>query len=247
MSQIILRPHQRTGDRFRLDGDEAHHLVNVLRKSPGDEIAVFDGEGRRFRATITAIDAAQPSAEGQLVEEIRIEPARVRLRLFQGLPKGTKFDFVIEKAVELGAAQILPFLSQKSLIKLDDKQARAKALRWKRLAEAAAKQCDRADIPNVSPAALLGTLADEIGVGTTILLSTSPGATPLRRFLREKGGESGIINVVVGPESGLTSAEEKRLVGLGAVAVSLGARILRTETAGLAALAILQYELNSSD
>ena len=247
MAQLLVRPEQIADNRFRVDGPQAHHLVRVLRARPGQLLTLSDGAGRRFSARLTAVDTAAPSAEGDILAAIPASAPRRRFRLLQGLPKGPKIDYVIEKAVELGAAEIVPFLSEKSLIRLDEKSAAAKQDRWSRLAEAAAKQCERADVPSVAAAIPFAELAAIVASSPTFLLSIAAGRPSLAEALEDSAlfdGDSDIISIVVGPESGLSAAEETALAHAGARAVSLGDRVLRTETAGLAALAILDFHFN---
>jgi 16S rRNA (uracil1498-N3)-methyltransferase len=249
MAQALVRPEHLQADRFRVEGDEAHHLIRVLRKKPGDEVDLFDGRARRCRGVLTAVDPSVPSAQGKIIRELSAPTRHFRLRLFQGVPKGTRIDFVIEKAVELGADAIFPFLSERGQVKLDAAAARAKAERWNRVAQAAAKQCDRPDVPRVEIPAPLSALSAPLEEGTTLVFSLNAFTWSLKDGLRADEGSilrpnSDIINIVIGPESGLSPGEENSLVKNGARLVSMGERVLRTETAGLAALAILEHELN---
>ena len=249
MSQTLVRPASLKGERFYVEGPEAHHLLRVLRRKVGDPVVLFDGVQRRCRGVIESIHPDIPSAEGRITADLPLSADRYRIRLFQGLPKGSKIDFVIEKAVELGAESIHPFTSERGQVVVDADGAVSKYARWTRLAEAAAKQCERADVPDLSAPAALDSLEGELSAGSTLIFSLSPAAQPLRQTLRSDSGHllkdnSDIINAVVGPESGFSPAEEAKLVSWGGRLVSIGARVLRTETAGLAALAILHYELN---
>lgn len=243
MPQVHIRPSDIEGDRFRIGGGEAFHLVRVLRKTVGDEIDVFDGAGRRFRATLTSIDPTTPAADGRLLQEIHGPSRSFEIRLYQGLPRGSKFDYVIEKASELGVDFIVPFLSEKNPRRLNPGSEREG--RWNRVAEAAAKQCNRPTIPEVSSPMLLQEIAPRLSAGSTLLLTERAEPNSLRgavtaalRFPEK------LINIVIGPESGLTREETDLLIGGGAKPVRLGARTLRTETAGLVVLAVLNYELD---
>lgn len=249
MAQALVRPENLKAGRFRLDGDEAHHVVRVLRKKSGDEVILFDGRERRCLGALTFVDASLPAAEGTIVRDLPPSTDRVRFRLVQGIPRGSKIDFVVEKAVELGADAILTFTSERGQVKLDPGSAGRKAERWNRIAEAAAKQCDRPDVPRVEAPAALRDLLPRLADAPTLVFSLNSGAKSLKGALRSDDGDilrpnSDIIYLVVGPESGLSPAEEASLLGIGARLVSMGGRVLRTETAGLAALAILHHELN---
>lgn len=239
MSQILVKPEHIQGDSFRLETADVHHLLNVLRKKEGEEISFFDGRGGRYRGVLTRVDKKLGIAEGRIVERLRGSYKPFRVRLFQGLPKGSKFDFVIEKATELGADEIFPFLSKKSVVQPDEDSP--KKDRWSRLAEAAAKQCDRPDVPTVHAPKKLSTLGKELAEGTTLYFSLAHGAESIRTAL-SNGAKNGVLNLVIGPESGFAPEEEKWMSENGGTPVTLGQLILRTETAGLAALTIVNYE-----
>src|SRR5262245_4792073 len=117
MSQIRLDPASLRGDLFVLQGPAAHHVVRVLRRKVGDELTLFDGLGNRYQGVLNRVDTESPSAEGRILKTIATSPSAVTLALYQGLPKGSKFDYVIEKATELGVDEIVPFLGEKSVIR----------------------------------------------------------------------------------------------------------------------------------
>lgn len=245
MPQIRLDPSLLNGDSFILEGPEAHHLVRVLRRKSGDEIQLFDGRGNRYHAVLGRIDDQIPRVEGRITGQVAGKSNKIILALYQGLPRGSKFDYVIEKATELGVDEIIPFLSEKSVVRLKDFDQSPKLARWERVAEAASKQCDRSSVPRLEPARPLKELKwDRIG-GSLLVLTQTPGARSLKS-LRDtvlKLGLPGRFNLVVGPESGFSKFEMERLVQAGGIPISLGELTLRTETAGLAALSILRYEL----
>ena len=149
MAQTLVRPDALRGERFHIEGPEAHHLIRVLRRTVGDELVLFDGARRRCRGVIDSVHPDIPTADGRIIAELPVPNDRYQIRLFQGLPKGSKIDFVIEKAVELGAVAICPFTSDRGQVKLEGDSGASKAARWSRLAEAASKQCDRPDVPEV--------------------------------------------------------------------------------------------------
>jgi 16S rRNA (uracil1498-N3)-methyltransferase len=247
VSQVFIRPEDKTGDIFFVRGSEAHHLVHVLRAQPQDEITLFDGAGHRYAGVLTRLDPAAPLAEGRIVKALPAASSAYFLQLYQGLPRGSKFDFVIEKAVELGVDRIVPFLSRKSPIKLTPAQAAAKVSRWSRLAKAAAKQCGRATLPTVTEPLALRDVVLPPAPHVALVFSEAPSARPLRDILRElpsgAEGHSSMMALFGGPESGFDAEEVNALVRQGAVLASLGSRTLRSETAGLAALSMVGYEL----
>ena len=246
MPQFRLRPSDLRGDRFTLSGDEAHHVVRVFRAEPGTEIDLFDGNGGRYRGVVETIDGASPAVSGRVIA-VRETVVLPRLRLLQGLPKGAKFDFVIEKAVELGASAIFPFLGETSPVGVGAERAAAKIERWKRVAEAAAKQCGATALPDITAPRPLRDYQSELHKGRFFVLDER--GTPLKADLQAapiavSPPNSGNIGLVVGPESGFSRGEMEWLTALGARVVSVGPTTLRTETAGLVGLALLRHELS---
>jgi 16S rRNA (uracil1498-N3)-methyltransferase len=220
------------------DGPRLHHLQAVLRLKPGDRLEVFDGRGRVFPATVVQLEPH----EGRLT----LGPARApvacrRITVLQGLPKGDKLELIIQKGTELGAAVFAPVATERSVVRLAGKESVRQA-RWQRIAEEAARQCLRADVPRVSaPAPLLEAVA-ALEAGTVVLVLDEEQRTlPLGlAFAPHRDGRAPVA-IVIGPEGGLSRAEVAALEGCGAHLVTLGSLVLRTETAALAALAVLRH------
>lgn len=244
MPQIFLLPEQMSGSTFAIRGPEARHLIRVLRKKAGDQIRLFNGKGEAFLGTITRVDPKTPSAEGEIIEEYVPAASPLSLHLYQGLPKGSKFDYVIEKATELGAAAIIPFTSRKNPMAIPSEKVSDRVRRWERVAKAAAKQCGRGDLPSVEPPQPLEAFEARFRSGPTLLLSGNCENVSYRETIDNLDIASGILHVVVGPEGGLDPNEEEWLKKAGGKPVRLGSLTLRTETAGLVALSILKYRLN---
>ncbi len=242
MPQVLVQPRDISGDRFEIRGPEAHHVLRVLRKQVNDEIEFFDGRGACYKGRLTAVDPREPRAEGKITEQMTTTASSAKISVFQGLPKGPKFDYVLEKATELGAAAIYPFLSAKNPVLLTPSQAEAKARRWASLVKAASKQCGRTTLPRVEPAHDLYDLAGLIKDHTTLVLWEKETEVSLKSALTVLPLDRPMA-VVVGPESGFDPKEIEWLKKQGGQTVSLGKRTLRTETAGLAVLAIINYEL----
>ena len=216
-----------------LAADEARHLREVLRLKPGDEVSVFDGEGKEFRARVA--QARREFAELELVDEI--EPARpespLRITLVVALLKGEKFDLVVQKATELGVAKIIPLMTRYADIKLrDESDTRKRVARWHRIALEAAKQSGRALVPDVRPPEQLHS----------VLRPSNPCY-----LFSEKGGhgltqiETDQITAIVGSEGGWSDEELDEARAAGAQIVTLGGRILRAETAAIVVAALLQH------
>lgn len=233
----LLVPGATPGDEVDLAADRAHYLLEVLRLRAGDPVEAFDGHGTRMQARLLVLERRRARlAIGAVVASPPDSPLRVTLA--QGIAQGDRMDLVIEKATELGAQRIVPLLTERSLVRLDASRAGRRHAHWQRIVEAACMQCGRDALPAVdAPLGLADWLAADPDPGARRLL-LSPTA---QRTVRQAGIEPGRpLVVLVGPESGLSEAEQEQAAAAGFEPVRLGARILRTETAGLAALAALQ-------
>lgn len=238
MRRLLLPVGPQPPSRVRVDGRKFHYLVRVLRMREKDILEVFDGEGSIYPAWVERI--SEDNAELALGPP-RHEPPLVPITLIQGLPKGDKLDWVLEKGTELGATAFMPVDTERAVVKLDKDKADSRLQRWQRIVDEAARQCGRADVPVVSPlcslidavrslppeAELLALDEEERSMGLSTAASAVLDGRPLA--------------LVVGPEGGLSRPELTRLVALGATAVTLGRRVLRTETAALAALAVVRH------
>ncbi len=227
------------GDLVELAAGDARKLTVVLRRAVGDPLEVVDSSGRAFAATLTTCDARGACAA--LEREISTPaPARLRITLAQGMPKGQKMDYVVEKATELGIARLVPFASERTL---GDMARDGKVERWRRLARSAALQSGRADVMEVRPPVAFAELLE---LCTTFDLALVPwelaGHVPLRERLPGLLAGKRTVCIVIGPEGGLSHEEARRAEMAGGRLVSLGTRILRTETAGLVACGALLYE-----
>lgn len=225
-------------------GSDVNHIRNVLRMKVGEEIAVSNGQdGKEYRCGIRSFAEDRVECELRFVKENAVElPAQITL--FQGLPKGDKMELIVQKAVELGAAEIVPVATRRCVVKLDDKKARAKVARWQQIAEAAAKQSKRGIIPQVSQVRTFGEavkLAAEMDVGL-IPYELAEDMEHTRRLLGQVSPGQRIA-IFIGPEGGFEEAEIALALECGVEPVTLGRRILRTETAGLTVLSWLVYLL----
>ena len=230
-------------DEVTVSGAEAKHIMFSLRAKAGDTFSVA-GEGGRL-AEMEAVAFTPGSVTLRFLhwqENACESPCRISLAVC--LPKFDKMDFIVQKAVELGAHGIVPLKSTNSVVSYDEKKCAARQERWQRIAHEAAKQCGRAAVPKVCPVQglepwLLGTRQNDKDT-PIIFCYEGEQEKPLRDYLRSAPPEKAIL--LIGPEGGFTSAEAALLEKNGAASVSLGPRILRTETAALAALTIIQYE-----
>lgn len=213
----------------------AHHL-HVVRQQAGDELVLFNGDGGQARARLVEIGKRRASAEVLALDAVDVElPFRVTLA--QGLPEGSKMDWIVEKAVELGAAGIVPLAAQRSVVRLSGERADKRLAHWQGVVVSASEQCGRNRLADVAPVQdFQRWLGQEADGGVRILLSPRADAS-LAQWARATPARD--VTLLVGPEGGFTDQEEDAARAAGALALSMGPRVLRTETAGLAALAIL--------
>ena len=230
----------RLADKMIVAGGEAHHMLRVLRLAAGDQVVVVDPVGQAAVARITqASDTEVFLSMETMLEEEREAP--ITIRLAQGLPKSDKMDFIVQKAVELGISEIIPMEADTSVVRYDAAKQQNRRERWQKIAAEAAKQCQRTIVPNVAAVQDLAKLLAATG-GETQIIVLYEGQVPLglKQALREKPGNDYLL--IIGPEGGLSSREVQLAQERGAAIVTMGPRILRTETAALAAIAAVMYE-----
>lgn len=244
MYQFFVEPSQIQGKRIVITGSDVNHIRNVLRMKIGEEIAVSNGtDGKEYRCGIEEFAEDEVICSLRFVKEDGLElPARVTL--FQGLPKADKMEFIVQKMVELGVYRIVPVATKRAVVKLDEKKAKAKVTRWQAIAEAAAKQSKRRIVPEVGAVcsmkeALLQAASMDVKL---IPYELSEGMAKTRELI-EKTLPGQEIAVFIGPEGGFEEEEVAMAMEAGFVPVTLGKRILRTETAGLTVMAWLMYRL----
>ncbi|HWE24032.1 MAG TPA: 16S rRNA (uracil(1498)-N(3))-methyltransferase [Myxococcales bacterium] len=230
----LFVPPERIGETVRLSPEQSRHLETVLRLQPGAEVEVFDGGGARWSARIESVGVLR------LGPRMEAHRGATDVWLAQGLAKGEKLDLVVQKATELGATRILPLATDRSVVRLDTQRAERRAQRFRRIAQEAARQSGRSDVPRVDAprtvpdlAALLEAEPDRRGV----LLHPEEREVRLSQAVR---GSAKLL-LAIGPEGGFTDDERAAAVAAGFVPATLGRLVLRTETAGLAALAVVQH------
>jgi len=230
--RVHLPPERIGADRADLTEAARHYLRDVLRLAPGDEVELFDGRGATWTARIApgfealALSGRREAASGG--------PA---IHLLFALAKGEKVDWVVQKATELGAARLVPFAAERSVVRLEPDKGAERAERWRRIAGEAARQCGRADVPEVAAPVSLGAALADVPPGFRLLVLHGEGGAPLPALSLE--GAPGVA-AVVGPEGGLTTAELEACQAAGAARAALGPRTLRAETAAIAVVALLQ-------
>ena len=244
MYQFFVEPTQInvTDKSVIIIGNDVNHIKNVLRMRPGEEISVSNGQdGKEYRCGIRAYEEDKVICELYFIKEDDVE-LPVKVYLFQGLPKGDKMEFIIQKAVELGVCGIIPVSTKRCVVKLDAGKAAAKTQRWQKIAEAAAKQSRRSVIPEVSEVMDLKQ-AIELASAMDVRLipyELAEGMEKTRELI--EGLENGQrVAVFIGPEGGFEAQEIQAAVEKGIRPITLGRRILRTETAGMTVLAWIGY------
>lgn len=242
MYHFFVEPSQIQEKRVVIEGSDVNHIKNVLRMKVGEEIAVSNGvDGKEYRCGIEAFSEEEVICTLRFIKEDGVElPSRVCL--FQGLPKADKMELIVQKAVELGVSEIIPMSAGRSIVKLDEKKAKAKVNRWQGIAEAAAKQSRRGIIPKVTE---VMSMKDAISYAADMDVKLIPYelAEDMAKTKEVIGGikpgES--VAVFIGPEGGFEEKEIMAAIEKGFLPITLGKRILRTETAGFTVLAWLMY------
>lgn len=244
MHRCYVAPDDWIDGGILLSADESRHLAGVLRAQVGDEVMAFDGTGRQCRARFAGLRGDR--AVLTVIEDIGSTPFSVELVLAQALPKGKKMELIIEKATELGVGRIIPFISDRSIVRLAGDERVARSARWQRIAVSAAKQCGTTWVPDVAPVCdVAGAVSACAGADLFIVGSLQPDAIPFRDAMRERRGGVRRAAVMIGPEGDLTREEVAAAVSAGAIPVSFGELVLRVETAAIFGLSVLAYELGS--
>lgn len=248
MHQFFVAPEQiNINDKSVIIlGADVNHVKNVLRMKPGEEISVSNGrDGREYRCGIRSVEEDRIVCELRFVKEDKVElPSRVYL--FQALPKADKMELIVQKAVELGVYKIIPVAAKRCIVKLDDKKAVSRIQRWQAIAESAAKQSKRAVIPEVTRVSDFAEAVREASAMDVRLipyeLAEDMAKTKERMGSLQPGQE---IAVFIGPEGGFEESEIALAMAGGVEPITLGKRILRTETAGLTVLSWIMYMLEA--
>jgi 16S rRNA (uracil1498-N3)-methyltransferase len=222
-------------------GEDARYLTRVLRLGFGDTVTVLDGEGRAFEAVIQSTGADEVNLVLAREVALETEPA-VEVSLFQALPKGDKMDLVVRQATELGAARIVPVITERVVVRLDAARASRRQERWQKIAREAARQCGRPVVPVVEPVLSFATALTLLEPGAFgIMPWEGEELVSLRQCLSGRKPEA--VSIFIGPEGGFALHEVETARAQGVVTVTLGRRILRTETAGMVTIALLLYAL----
>lgn len=244
MYRFYISEEQVIGNQITITGSDVNHICNVLRMETGDWVVACNGQGKDYVSRIFSMGREKVVLQVEKVQETGTElPAKITL--FQGIPKKDKMEFIIQKAVELGVSRIVPVFTKRCVVKLADGNKTAKKLeRWQAIAESAAKQCDRGIIPLVHAPVMLEEAFDmaKLLEYNMIPYELQDGINQSREIVAAACRESS-VGIFIGPEGGFVAEEVKKAMEAGIRPITLGKRILRTETAGMALLAIMMFQM----
>lgn len=226
-----------------ITGEDVNHVKNVLRLKENDELIVSDGRGRDYHCRISGITNEEVVADICDICD-NFSELSTEITLFQGFPKGDKMELIIQKTVELGVTRIVPVMTKRTVVKLDDKKAKKKTERYNMIAESAAKQSGRGMIPEVTMPVSFAeavSMAEKLDMNI-ISYEEAEGVEYSRNIIKSIKGKKN-LGIFIGPEGGFAREEVEKALDAGASAITLGHRILRTETAGMAVISIIMFEL----
>ncbi len=240
--RYYIAPEAWSADEMIVSGEEAHHLLHVLRGKAGDQVLLMDGQGRE--ATTEILESSRKEARLRVIQQRATPPPAIELTLIQSIPREQKMDFIVQKSTELGIRHIYPVVSEHGVVRLKPGEDAGKRDRWRKIALSAAKQSGGLWIPEIHP---VQTLIEGLGAlprfDVWMTCSLEPDALPLRDVIRSaQANRPRSIGFLVGPEGDLTVRERAAARNGGARMVSLGSHVLRSETAALYVLSVLQYE-----
>lgn len=240
--RFLVNPEQIGAEEAVLEGSTARQISRVLRLTVGDAVALLDGTGNVYHAQITSISAQSVRAR-ILSKEANVNEPALRLVLASCVPKNDRIELIVQKCTELGISEIVLVRSERTVVRLDEPGQDKKLDRWRKIATEAAEQCGRSIAPRLRGVVSFAQLVEMIGeFSLAIVAWEEESAVSLREALKGKAGVESVL-IVIGPEGGLTEPEVELAKAAGAVSVSLGGRLLRTDTAAIGTCAAVMYEL----
>lgn len=242
MPRFFVRTNQISNDNIDIIGEDVKHIKNVLRKQIGDKVEVCNQDtGDSYKCEIK--NFSEDEIKTNIIEKLKNIQEKVQVDIYQGLPKSDKMELIIQKSVELGANAIIPVNMKRCVVKLEGKDEAKKTDRWQKIAESAAKQCGRSFIPEVKNLINVKDICNLINEYDAIIVAyENEKENTLKSELQKLDSANLKIGIVIGPEGGLEESDIKLLRENGARIVTLGNRILRTETVALNVLSIIMYE-----
>jgi len=244
MSRFYVPRENVKGNMIIVDGEEAHHVLDVMRLKEGDRIVVFDGTGNEYTGFIKDADKRSKKLVVEVIRASRPDAGDFpEITLAQGMPKKGKMDYIVEKATELGVSSIIPLVTGRTVVRPDKAAGRKMVARWQKIVRGSSKQCGRLSIPDIAPLTGYEELMERIDGYDLVLLACLTGKTvPIKKAL--EGFKAGRILVIIGPEGDFTPEEAQMADRENCRPVSLGQRVLRSDTAGLFVLSALSYEFS---
>ena len=244
MPRFFINPESWDTDDLKLEGDEFHHCINVLRLQNGDPITIFNGQGIEMETTINFI--SKKIAYLNVQECKQLPSAKTKIALGQAIPKGKNMDLIIEKATELGVTQIYPIISERTIIRLNEKESIKKQEKWQRVAIEACKQSGQNWLPKVNQPQKISSIIESTfkEFDLVLIASLQEGAEHFKSILSKIGNTNlESVLIVIGPEGDLTPSETNKIIEAGAKPMTLGPITLRSETAAIYAISIIAHEL----
>lgn len=245
MPRFFIKENQIQNNKITIIGEDVNHIKNVIRKQIGDIIEICNQDNEKsYKCEIEKIEEKQITTK--IIEELKSQESNIKVDIYQGLPKAEKMELIIQKSVELGANAIIPVNMKRCVVKLDSKSEEKKIERWQKISESAAKQCGRNNIPEVKHLVNIKDICNKIkDYDAMIVAYENEKENTLKQELTKlKNKQKNLkIGIVIGPEGGLEENDVKLLKESGAKIITLGHRILRTETVALNMLSIIMYEL----
>jgi len=240
MQRYFINPEQFSEQQVQILGDDVYHIVKVMRMSIGDQIIVSDGQGRTAIARLTDLSPDRVYAEVVSMQDEQRE-LPVRVTIGQGLPKGDKMEWIIQKGTELGAYAFFPFESERAIVKLDARKEGKKLERWNKIAKEAAEQSHRGVLPEVlAPLSFKQAINEAPNYTASVIAYEKEGSRSLHEVCESLSVGDSLL-VLIGPEGGFSEKEVQAAQEKGCISVSLGPRILRTETASQYVLSAISY------
>jgi len=241
-NRFFISPSDIKDERVRLSPEQSHQVQHVLRLKVGDEIVVLDETGIEYNVTLAAVDKRGVVGQVTSTQQARGEPT-AQVTLYQSMLMREKFEWVLQKGTEIGLARIVPVLTERSLVRVKDVEDK-KLDRWRRIVTEAAEQSHRGRIPKIDQIAMFGeSLSEMTDFDRSVIATPWHGGSGLHEVLGDLKGKAARVALMVGPEGGFTEEEVDAACQNGAVPISLGPRVLRTETCAIVASALILHEL----